>query len=847
METNQRPWNLTPAEVLLSMHTDKHSGPSAEMVLENQKRSGPNSVQKVRSRYWPHILGRQFKNPVIIVLLLAFGISIFLNEFLDGMAVLFIVVINILIGFMQEFKAEKSLQALAGFSAPTGRVLREGKIIMIPARDATLGDILIFEAGDYVIADARLIEAHQLTIDEALLTGESLPVNKHTEKIDHEVASADRLNMIFAGTSISRGTGRAVVTAIGFETEMGKIARMLESPISTETPLQKNLEAVSRKLLIVGCLIVIVIFILGYYQGKEIREIIMSALSLSIAVLPESLPTVVTIALVAAIMRLARKNVLMRRMDAVETLGEVDVICTDKTGTLTTGKMEVVEFHPKTNECREHLLLDMLVCNNASIENGGSGDPTEIALLVYALKSGKTAEGIKRKKEWSFDSQRKRMSVVTGGSSPWVYVKGAPESILSVCNLEEKDKALFLREAEKLSRNGMRTLAFAGKRSDQEVFLQSLEEAEKDLVYYGMIAIADPLREDARRAVEKCQFAGIRVVMMTGDHPQTATHIAQALGILKDGDDKVISGNDWGKYSAKELEDSFREVNVFARVSPEHKLSLVRSLKKQGFTIAMTGDGVNDGPALKEASVGIAMGKGGTEVARQASSLVLTDDNFSSIVSAVEEGRAVHGNIKRSIQFLLSQNLAELLFIGIAAAAGWPIPLNPMALLWINVVTDGVPALALAAEKIPVNFLSTSGKTGWKNFFDRDFQIELYSVGVLLTLLTIAVYLYGESLHGETLTARSYAFTFLIFAILFRSLSCRSEYFTFLEMRPNMGLLISIIVPICFQFLMQQSPYLLEIFDVRALSLQEITVLLVVSPIPVLLVELFKVIRRKKA
>lgn len=835
-------------DVLSSLGSSLDSGLPLDQVKTHQNKFGPNSIRPKPRNPAIGILLRQIRNPVIIVLLVAFGISLYLGKVLDGLAVIVIVLINILIGFVQEFKTEKSLQALASYAAPTGRVLRNGTVEVIPADKATPGDILILEAGDYVIADGRLSEASQFGVDEALLTGESLPVSKHANKMNRDASVADRRNMIYAGTSVVRGTGKAIVTSIGYRTEMGKIAKMLESPISPETPLQKNLEQVSRRLLLMGGLVVLVILGIGFYQGRDLQEIIMEALSLSVAVLPESLPTVVTVALLAAIRRLSKKNVLMRRMDAVETLGEVDIICTDKTGTLTTGKMEVVDFRPESDERHDLLLMTMVICNNASLDHGGSGDPTEIALISYARKLGLSPGEMKdkfpRTKEWSFDSNRKRMSIIAGSSDAQVYVKGAPESILPLCTLTVEKKAHYLREAEKLSQQGMRTMAFAGKTSDEES-IATMDAAEKNLTYYGLVAIADPLREDARAAVRKCLASGIRIIMMTGDHPQTAAHIAGQLGILTRERPGVLSGNDWAKYSADELKEAFAKTNVLARVSPEHKLTLVKYLREAGHTVAMTGDGVNDGPALKNSSVGVAMGEGGTEVARQASSLILTDDNFSSIVQAVEEGRAVHGNIKRSIQFLLSQNLAELLFIGTAAIAGWPMPLNPLALLWINVVTDGVPALALAAEKIPDNFLETSGKSGWKKIFDRNFQIELYSVGILLTIMTCLIYLYGLSLDQDVATARSYAFNFLIFAILFRSLSCRHEELTFFELKPNFALLTSIMIPILIQFFMQRSPYFLQIFEVRGLSLREFFVLLGISPVTVLLLEVSKVIRRK--
>lgn len=839
-------WEQDFHSVLRGLEVPGNQGLTHEDARERLKKYGSNVIAaRARTSRW-QIFFKQIINPVVFILALAAGVSFYLQESLEAWAIVAIVVINTLVGFFQEARAEKSIEALADLTSPRGRVLREGRIEAISSEEIVPGDVLILEAGDYVVADARIIRANQLAADEATLTGESLPVDKGTEEVGASAVLAERVNMVFAGTAIARGSGRAVVVATGKETEIGKIARMMEATKIPKTPLQVRLEGVSLKLLYVGLAIVGVVVVMGIWKDKAWQEIIMEALALSISAIPEGLPTIVTLALVMAIRRMSRKEVLIRKMNSVETLGATDIICTDKTGTLTSGNMQVREFFIKGP--RVEFLESLVFCNNASLEGKGSGDTTEVALLRFAQSEKIELEGeFSRLMEWSFDSQRKRMSVaIRSEDGVTIHAKGAPESLLPHCRLNGSETEEVLRKASEFSRKGMRVLAVARKEvSEVEVTRLSAAEAETDLRFTGLVALADPPRPETMPAIRKCQAAGVRIIMITGDHPETALSIARELGIT-DGEGKVLTGKELDLLDEEALGEAAESVSVFARVSPENKLSLVTALKKNKHIVAMTGDGVNDAPALKAATIGVSMGKGGTEVARQASAMVLTDDNFASIVDAVEEGRAVHGNIKRTLQYLLSTNLAELFFILAASLVGWPIPLLPVNILWINLVTDGFPSLALATERIPDDYLRRSRRTSADSFFDENFLREMLLVGFLITVLSLLVYGYALR-SADLLTARSYAFNFLVYAVLFRSFACRSDERTVFQLRPNFSQLSSVLVPVIFQLGMQESDVLLEVFRISPLDLRTNLVLLALGILPVTVVELRKLFRQNSS
>lgn len=806
-------------------------------------------IKKKKTRW--HLFLKQLKSPVIYVLIVATVIAFILGEHLDACAILAIVILNTIVGFIQEAKAEASLEALAAITAPRAKVLRSGVVSIVPSEEIVPGDILVLEAGDYVPADSRLLSAHQLSSQEGVLTGESLPVEKSAEEVEARSTLADRKNMVFAGTAISTGTARAVVIATGKKTEIGKIAEMMATAETPSTPMQLRLEIVGQKLLWLGLVVTIIVIIMDYMRDRPWVEILMSALSLSIAAIPEGLPTVVTIALVMAVKRMSKKRALVRKMDSVETLGATDVICTDKTGTLTTGKMQIRETYQHIQDDKSLFFLNMILCNNASTLGAPVGDATEIALLEFAREFGHFEEEIRSKNlrlyEWSFDSDRKRMSVAcTTIDGNLILTKGAPESILSQCRLSDLEKKKIVEKITEFSRKGMRVLGFAWKVAPALPFKNiPAEEAESELIFLGLTAMADPPRKESMDAIRKCQGSGIRVIMITGDHPETAAAIAFELGITKTPSDGVMTGKELDTLDDKQLKESAEMISVYARVSPAHKFKLVTALKSTGHIVAMTGDGVNDAPALKIASIGVSMGKGGTEVARQASSMILTDDNFATIVDAVEEGRAVNNNIKRTLQYLLSTNLAELLFILIATAIGWAVPLLPVNLLWLNLVSDGLPSLALAAEVVPPEFLKESNRPSQKSFFDRYFYQEMILVGFIITFMCLGVYYYGLT-HFDLLTARSLAFSFMVYVVLFRSFSCRSETRTFFEMRPNVYHLFSVVVPIFLQLLIQHFETLNIIFKIKRLSLQTNIILVLLGCVPVTLVELYKIWRRRK-
>jgi Ca2+-transporting ATPase len=844
------PWAIPINEVVRQLSVDPEIGLLNSEAQSRLQKFGLNKLEAKKSVSQWQLFLKQLKSPVVYILVIAAGVSFFLAETLEGWSIVAIIILNAIIGFIQESKAEASIEALEAISEPKAKVLREGNTMTILSEEICQGDILILESGDYVPADARVLTSRQLAANESILTGESFAVDKISDEIPEKALLADRVNMLFASTAISSGTGRAVVTTTGKKTEIGKIADMLDQNKTESTPLQLRLDAVSRKLLWIGIAVIFVVIVIGLYHHRPGMDVLMAALSLSVAAIPEGLPTVVTIALVLAVNRMSRKNALVRKMDSVETLGATDIICTDKTGTLTTGKMRVRETFTIKDGDRFFFMKNMILCNNATLDQGGSGDTTEIALLDFANMDGVDYHGLRsehpRIYEWAFDSERKRMSVaVKAGEKFLIYCKGAPESILACCKISESDYLKITDKISEYSEKGMRVLGYAWKEIPSVPFEDlPAEEAESNLIFLGLTAMADPPKKESLSAIKTCQKSGIRVIMITGDHPQTASALALEMGIFSSATERVLSGKEIDVLSDEELKEVSESVSVYARVSPANKLKLVSALKSQGHIVAMTGDGVNDAPALKMSSIGVAMGKGGTEVARQASSMILTDDNFATIVEAVEEGRAVNGNIKRSLQYLLSTNLAELMFILSAICIGWRIPLLPINILWLNLVTDGLPSLALAAEKVPTHYLEESdGPTG-ASFFDKPFYIEMFMVALIITFLALGVYRYGLMNH-DLLTARSYAFSFLVYSILFRSFSCRSEKRTVFQMKPNVYLLASVLGPVIFQLVLPEFDILSEIFKIKHLPLKTNAILLTVSLIPMAFVEALKIGRKR--
>ena len=884
----EAPWHsLAPAELARSLGTDPARGLTSDEAARRLAQVGPNELQR-GARISPlAILVQQFRSLVVWLLVGAGLVSGALGEWIDGLAILAIVVLNGTIGFFQEFRAERAVAALARLSAPRARCVRDGSSALLPAREVVPGDLLVLDAGDLVAADARLVEASSLRANEAPLTGESLPVEKRVDEVPAETPLADRVNQVFLGTSIAAGSGRALVVATGMQTEVGKIARLLESASGGETPLQRRLDVVGRRLLWACLAIVLVVFALGWLRGSDPFELFLGAVSLAVAAVPEGLPAVVTVALALGVERMVRRNALVRNLPSVETLGSTQVICTDKTGTLTVGAMTVRrlvsadavfrvsgEGYAPQGEIRAvaaegegaeppaALLRAAAGCNDAelAVRDGVpavAGDPTEIALLVVAAKAGLTREALEREEPrlltLPFDSDRKRMSVVRRRRGEvWAYVKGAPEGIFERCThvrtargVEPLDAALRARleqASAQLAAEALRVLALAERRLERA----DEDDVESGLTLLGLAGLQDPPRAEARDAVARCRRAGIRTVMITGDHPATARAIAAELGILAPGDE-VVTGSELERQGDAELAERVARVSVYARVTAEHKLRIVRAWKARGAVVAMTGDGVNDAPALREASIGIAMGITGTEVAKEASDMVVTDDNFASIVAAVEEGRGIFDNVSKTLAYLLAGNLGELALVLVASLAGYPVPLLPLQLLWVNLVTDGLPALALATDPIDPGVLDRPPRPPSAQLADRGMLRGLVLTGGLTAAVSFGVFAFEMERLGDVVSARNAAFSTLVFAELLRSFGARSETKLVHEVGlfSNLRLFAIVTASFALQIWIHHSTFLGRLFRTEPISLGHCAVLIGLGCIPLGVLEARKWARRR--
>lgn len=775
---------------------------------------GRNEIARERAISPWVLLAQQFKSPVIWLLLGACVVSGVLGELADAIAIGTIVVINAMVGFFQEYRAERAVLALRSMTAPRARLLRDGRAADIAATDVVPGDWLLLEAGDVVAADARLVEANRLSTNEAPLTGESAPVEKSTVPVAAEAPIAERHDAVFMGTAVANGTGKAEVLATGMRTELGKIAHLLATAEEVSTPLQKRLARVSRLLLYICGGIVVAVAAAGLLRGVALFDVFLSAVSLAVAGVPEGLPAIVTIALAIGVKRMASRHVLVRRLHSVETLGCATVICTDKTGTLTTGVMGVRELWGPDHK----LLIDAAAaCCDADLaqdERTGIGDPTEVAILVAAAEQEIRRADIERDRPRvtviPFDTERKRMSILRGDEK--LYLKGAVEVVLEFCTSGTEGATEANAE---LSARGLRVLAVAVGEGAEE----------KNLRFLGLVGIADPPRAEAIEAVAAAREAGIKTVMITGDHPVTALAIARELGIVREGD------------SPEEL--------VHARASPEDKLKIVKSWKTQGAVVAMTGDGVNDAPALREAHIGIAMGKTGTEVTREASDMVLTDDNFASIVAAVREGRGIFDNIRKTLVYLLAGNTGELAVMLAAAIVGLPLPLLPLHLLWINLVTDGLPALALVTDPTDKDVLKRPPRRPDEPMLGRAEWTNVIVTGLLQATATLAVFAWA--LRTRDLTeARSLAFSVLVFGELFRAFAARSTTRLFWEVGAftNVRLLGVVVLSVIAQLAIHHIPATQALFQIGELSLADCVLGLLVGLCPVSVIELSKLVRR---
>lgn len=787
------------------------TSPEAARRLGQQ---GPNELARGESRSAWRFLAAQFKGAMIWLLMAACAVSAALGEVADALAIGAILVLNALVGFFQEYRAERAVLALRAMSAPHARVLRDGRALVIPASEVVEGDLLLLEAGDVVAADARLREAHALQTVEAPLTGESTPVEKDTTATGPETPLADRRDHVFLGTAVTTGRGVAEVEATGMRTEMGKIADLLAGAGEAQTPLQRQLERVGRTLLVLCLGIVAVVSLVGLVRGMARLEVFLYAVALAVAAVPEGLPAVVTIALALGVQRMAARNAIVRRLASVETLGCATVICTDKTGTLTTGRMEVRDLW---GEDRARILRAAAACNDAQLGGGGApdvGDPTEVALLRAAAARGIRREDLERdaprRSEVPFDSTRKRMSVLREDGV--LYVKGAPEVVMPLCTSGTAGApAANLEMAE----SGLRVLAVAVGQGTEE----------SGLALLGLVGIADPPRPEAVEAIARARRAGIRTVMITGDHPATALAIAREMGIVRAGEDPQGA--------------------VYARVTAERKIELVRELKGRGEIVAMTGDGVNDAPALREAHIGIAMGRGGTEVTREASDMVLTDDNFASIVAAVEEGRGIYDNIRKTLVYLLAGNAGELTVMLSASLLGLPLPLLPLQLLWINLVTDGLPALALVMDPPLPGVLDRPPRPPGEAMLGRSQWARILGIGALEAgvVLTVFVWRLGTT---SVVEARSLAFSTLVFCELFRAFAARSRYLAHWQVGAFTNLHLIGVVALCAlaQVSLGYLPFARSFLGIEQLSAADTALALALGLIPATLLELRKLLGR---
>ena len=789
-------------------------GLSSSEAQDRLTEFGPNEIHREQAASPLILLARQFASPVIWLLLATTVLCIAVGELLDAIAIGAILIVNAVIGFLQEHRAERAVAALRSMTAPRARVIRDGHSVMVSANGIVPGDLLVLEAGDVAAADARLHTTHALTTNEAPLTGESTPVEKTTAPTGPDTPLAERHDFVFMGTSVATGTGLAEVVATGMQTELGRIAHLLSTAEESVTPLQRRLARVSQTLVYICGGIVAVVALAGWLRGWPLMQVFMAAVSLAVAAVPEGLPAVVTIALAVGVQRMAARHVLVRRLPAVETLGCATVICTDKTGTLTTGVMQVRELWGRDHA---QLLLAAAACCDAEIRRDGQvgvGDPTELAILMAAAERGIHRDEIEgtnaRVAEIPFDPVLKRMSIERADGR--VYIKGAVESVLPLC-VEGVDDAV---EANvQMAERGLRVLAIAVAPAGGSL----------DATLIGLIGIADPPRTEAIEAVAAARAAGITTVMITGDHLLTARAIARELGIV----------------SGRDVEDDV----VHARATPEDKIRIVREWKMRGAVVAMTGDGVNDAPALREAHIGIAMGRTGTEVTREASDMVLGDDNFASIVAAIREGRGIFDNIRKALVYLLSGNTAELTVMLVAALGGLPLPLLPLHLLWINVVTDGLPALALVVDPAEEDVLQRPPRHPDEPMLGRAEWRVIITTGLLQVAATLGVFVWA--LNARDLPgARDLAFSVLVFGELFRAFAARSTTRVFWEVGAftNVRLLAVVVFSVLMQLGIHYIPAAQAVFEIGPLSAADCLLTLLVASGPVTVIEVGKLVRR---
>jgi len=851
------------------------------------ERYGPNELRREKQSSPLKIFAEQFKEILIIILLAATCISYIVGEIVDALVILFIVFACAILGFIQEYRAERTLEALKRMASPTAIVVRNDRELQTPSREIVSGDIVLIKTGDKVPADARIIEEFNLKVDEAPLTGESSPVRKHPAPVADTASVMDRANIVFSGTTVTYGHGKALVFSTGMETEFGKIAQMVQATTEEKTPLENRLEHVG-KWLGISCLAVCAMVAgLGIIRGHPILEMLIWGVSLAVAAVPEALPAVVTGALAIGVQRMSRRHAIVRRLPAVETLGCTTVICADKTGTLTKGEMTVCRIHlhdlfidvtgtgysPKgefysngqvAEEERISLISRIgLLCNDAKLELRSDtwsliGDPTEGALVVLAAKAGldqnETRETYPRINEVPFSSERKRMTTIhsTPEGTGVAYSKGAPEILLEKCTtilredgvspLSEEEKRRILVVNERMASEGLRVLAMAYRTLPAAIDSTEPTEAcvEQGFTFVGLAGMMDPPRIEAKDAIQTCNNAGVKTIMITGDHRLTASTIAKQLGILADGG-RVLTGSELDSMSHSELEGLVENVSVYARVSPEHKMRIVTALKTKGHIVAMTGDGVNDAPALKKADIGVAMGITGTDVTKEASDMILTDDNFASIVSAMEEGRGIYDNIKKYIAYLLSCNVGEILVMFIAGILAWPLPLVAVQLLWVNLTTDGLPALALGIDPSDPDIMNRPPRNPRESIFTRPTKSLIFGVSLIMAAVLLPTFNWARQ-AGGLIYAQTMVFTTMVMFEMFNAFNCRSERhsITKIGLFSNRWLVVAVAASVMMQLIVLYTPTFDVLFDTVPLSVADWLMIIPLSSTPLIVTELAK-------
>ena len=858
-------WKVDSNELMKKMNVTE-KGLSDEQVLQIREKVGENLLEEAKKKSVLQVFLSQFCDLLVIILIIAAVISAFSENPESTIVIIAVLIMNSILGTVQHIKAEKSLESLKQLSSPSAKIMRNGIKIQIPSKEVVPGDILVLEAGDLIVADGRIINNYSLQVNESSLTGESTNVEKTDKALEGDIPLADRVNMVYSGSLVTGGRAVVLVTATGMETEIGKIATLMNATKEKKTPLQVSLDKFGSQLAIVIMIISAVVFVLSLYRKMPVLDSLMFAVALAVAAIPEALSSIVTIVQAMGTQKMAREHAIIKDLKAVESLGCVSVICSDKTGTLTQNKMTVQQVYINhqtmgadaldlKQQSHRYLLYDAILTNDSAIVEGQSiGDPTEVALLEMGRKADIKEDILKemmpRMEEIPFDSDRKLMSTKYRlHGVPTILVKGALDILLKrmdririgdeVRPITEQDVKEILDKNQAFSEQGLRVLAFAYKeaQADQQLTL----DEEDHLIFIGLVSMIDPPREESKEAVAEAKRAGIRPVMITGDHKITATAIAEQIGIFSEGD-MAVTGQELDAMSEEELDDKIGKISVYARVSPENKIRIVDAWQRKGAVTAMTGDGVNDAPALKKADIGVAMGITGTEVSKDAASMILTDDNFATIIKAVANGRNVYRNIKNAVQFLLSGNMAGIMAVLYTSLAALPVPFQPVHLLFINLLTDSLPAIAIGMEKAEKDLLSEPPRDPKQGILTKELMTALFVQGGLIAVCTMIAFHIG--LSTDSATASSMAFATLTLARLFHGFNCRSRHSIFkIGLTSNIYSIGAFFGGVLLLALVIFVPVMRTLFSVSPLNGYQIGMIALLAFIPTVIIQLYKVMK----